>query len=865
MPRVVSSALLSVVHVVFIAGCITAAEVEAAPAATMVTVTVDGSAAPDPEAKQYATLRTGAEAALVLLREGKPVRLRIEPGVYREYVNDVLRGDDELFRKSPLLIEGAGRDQVIWSGAVTRHGEEDFGPDSWQPVEGHPGVYTRAWPYRLGLENGYWHNNFGVILRNLAARREMLVGDGQLMRQILMERYDWEDPDGKAGHMDWAGGTKDKTNQPGRHVYRGMVDEPLSRLNEPWTFGVIDHPLSDAAYSGKIYMRLPQGVTPSDLKRIEVNTSNDKNRPLLAIRNKDNLTVRGITFTHAGNAMVRWAVDITAAKDVLVEDCDFVWNGGRGLHVGGEDIVIRDCRINYNGHNGFGAGPRRVLVEDVEANWNNWRGLWGGFTGWSVAGAKFGKVEDITLRRVTMIGNHCGGIWFDIKCRDLLVDRCFIWGNERPGVEFEYSDVGFGNAEVRNSVIAHNLTYGVFISDATDSRVVNNVIFNNGGGNISGVPTREQIGLKNGKREPDTAEQWQHVLIQDNLIGATGDQGMVGFVHTRTTAEQYAEMLKIVEDRGNIYHGRKGTNGFQMPDRSFVGLADWQQSIGSGLPAAESKAEDSRWVDEPSDLGEAFGPDLQTPLMTRIRALGCPLPFEEVEIWKQKQQAKRQPSEEPRVFPIAAKTPNEKHVPIDLAAVGNRPVGGSDVEKHGVYVLDPGPGTHTLAGVRFTLREGDAAALALRSKKFRTYDGRALPTSVQLPFDQDFKRLYVLHGLSYLDGPGEVGRYILIYEDGTEHVVPIRAGRPNAAVDELGDVAPADPNINDWWHSHHLTASDRAIPIPVISPKPGGQANHLYVLEIRSPHPKRQAKAIRFEASPDLDASLAVFAVTGLR
>jgi len=549
------------------------------------------------EAMPYRSITAASEAMRAALMAGEGVRLRIAPGIYREDLSGFvdMRKMSPAAATPPLVIEGTEAEGVIISGAAERLGAVDFRAETWRPVPGHDGVFEHDWPFAWGVNAGPWSDSFGIRFEGLAQRRELIVVDGIRLRQVDAEIYRWDDPDGPAYKKTLADplAPRPPANQPGKLVFAGVKAEGLAVLDAPGTFCVFDNPKSPEALRGKIFVRLAPGKIMEAGRSVEVAMIASKGRSLLRLGRKDNVVLRNLTLRHANPGFVFPAL-LAQGKNILIENVRTVDNDGRGMQLEGERITVRNTVAQDNGQKGIGFTGNHFVFEDVDASFNNQRGVLGGFLGWDSAGIKAAMVNHVIMRRVTAVGNRTGGVWFDVACSDLLVEHCFFYGNERPGLEFEFSSADLGGQEVRDSVMAENQTCGLFITDVRDTRVVRNLIVGNKAGLLELEPSAVQIAFKNfHPRGPDTAAQWERVMLVDNTIESWDDSALIGFQNKKTDAAGWSMVLSILEARGNRYSAPTSAQevGFEKGDGSFGDFTAWRAMLDEAAPSRAEKSE----------------------------------------------------------------------------------------------------------------------------------------------------------------------------------------------------------------------------------------------------------------------------------
>lgn len=494
-----------------------------------VTVHVSASAQPGGDGsaeKPFQTLQAGMDRAMQHLEQGVPTRIQLQPGIYREgpIEPDLSRGQA---RTTLLVIEGTDARTTIISGS-------DVWPAAqWENLG--QGIFAHPWEHTWGHFTYRWGPP-----EPLGHRREMVIVDGQPLRQVVIERYDYQ------GH------SYDDA-RAGLDVRWDYVEsyDPAKVLS-PGTFGVAER-------EGRIYLRVadPQAFASST---VEVGLR----RQLLILRDKENLVVRNLTFTHAVNDFrnVRREAALTIGqkgRNILIEDCRFVWNNFDGLPLGGSNITLRRVEASYNGYGGLAHGAANLLLEDCVTNFNNWRGHWGGQRSWNMGGFKFGGPEQdrITIRRHTAIGNLCPGIWSDIHPTNIRVEDSIIALNDRIGLFFELSH---GPHLGQRNLIVHNSTsqYVSMVTGITELR--NSVLYGDSieqaGRHRLQTPVvqitwyiRRSAHAEMGRMEPEVAR------LTNNVIAGGPRQAMLVQVHNGTNRQDPRYEKFKIEMSGNLFSG----------------------------------------------------------------------------------------------------------------------------------------------------------------------------------------------------------------------------------------------------------------------------------------------------------------------
>jgi hypothetical protein len=145
------------------------------------------------------TLNAAFKQAKAHLDAGEATKIVIGAGNYRETLgHQVLTGRA---KDTLLVLEGAGADKTTWSGS------EVWSAPKWKSLGN--GIYVADWPYEWGNHSYPWETP-----RVLGHRSEMVFVNGQLLRQVLLEDYDFS----RTGDM------IDHGNRQATWTYRGFQD-----------------------------------------------------------------------------------------------------------------------------------------------------------------------------------------------------------------------------------------------------------------------------------------------------------------------------------------------------------------------------------------------------------------------------------------------------------------------------------------------------------------------------------------------------------------------------------------------------------------------------------------------------------------
>lgn len=524
-----------------------------------------------------ATLRAGFQKAHDNLMAGIATRLVLRPGVYRADVSD-LTWDTGRARDTLLVIAGTPG-KTVWTGT-------DVFPLSTWKRQGD--MLVHDWPYKFGNYSPPWGPK-----KVIAHRSELAFVGGVALRPEVLETYKVN-----GGTDPFAGGEL-------TYDYTGLRD-PAKTLT-PGTFGVTERPEN----GGRVYLRLPPGTTPGE-QGMEMAVR----RQLVNFGAKHNLVVRGIAFVHCASPqpgyvtlcpMTFSAQGDSTPRNILLDDCRFLWNSGSGLNVTGQDWTIRNCVFDYNGFSGITAGVcRNILFEGNETSFNVWRAWRGGEIGWSYAGV---KMHETTGQRVThhlSVGNLTMGFWWDVHCHDItLQDSAFV-ANVGNGVMWELSAGPFygrrlicagGNSDFCSPLLMMNIGSGsvedsIFYNDYPGGDKKNSSV-------TFASYTRDD---PHAKREPITRGVYE--VRRSLIVGGPRQEALV-------RAENWNAPADAMTPRGagNIYYSPRGQQMF----RTHLTAADDYSLKRFAVYRAMAGEAGSRWLDpklrDPKHYDFRFAPD----------------------------------------------------------------------------------------------------------------------------------------------------------------------------------------------------------------------------------------------------------------
>lgn len=212
--------------------------------------------------------------------------------------------------------------------------------------------------------------------------------------------------------------------------------------------------------------------------------------------------LRGLEFAHSNTSaapVMRGIVNVTG-DGWVVTGCRFVRGDWAGLSLSGAGHRVRDSVASDNGNLGIaingsdaahgwapyeGRPPQDILLEGNETSRNNYRGF---HRYYDAGGLKaVNGCNGVRITRHTARDNAGTGIWFDLGCRDVVVEDSVLEGNAR-GIEYEISD----RALISGNVVTGSAEHGIYVNASSDVAVVGNVVDGNRWGIVvHGIPRAE--------------------------------------------------------------------------------------------------------------------------------------------------------------------------------------------------------------------------------------------------------------------------------------------------------------------------------------------------------------------------------------
>jgi Right handed beta helix region len=462
------------------------------------------------------TIGKAAALAQANQRAGIGTKVVIDPGVYRESV-ELSGGGVEA--AAPIIFEASGEGVVV-------SGSDVWG--GWQKQAG--GVFAHAWPYQWGLAPipPEWQAIAHALTENvMARRREMIFVDGRSLTQVLSR-------------------------------------DELSA--QPGSFYVSEE-------ESLVFLRPPPGVSMGTAK-VEVAV-----RPhLFLFEGMSNVTVRGLTFTHANtqlNAGHALAF-VDGSSDILVEDCRVLWNntGGMGF-ANARDVTVRRTVANHNGIGGFEAyRVTNLLMEDNVTSFNNWRGYAGDFVDWA-SGQKLSGLRGATILGQRAIGNLTHGFWLDSDNANVLIRGMVARNNLLDGLVLEASQ---GPTTIEDSRFCGNRR-GVMGENAEGVVLRASTLYGN----------REWGILITGSEGPRAVTDWEtgqvmNLISRDwslrwNVVtGTSATQPLIGT--SLTPAGSWGTFVDTLDSRSNTWRNPETEDVFGVAGWVRVDFQGWKEQTG---------------------------------------------------------------------------------------------------------------------------------------------------------------------------------------------------------------------------------------------------------------------------------------------
>jgi Right handed beta helix region len=216
--------------------------------------------------------------------------------------------------------------------------------------------------------------------------------------------------------------------------------------------------------------------------------------------------LRELRFSHSNTTAIPSMQGIVniAGRSWVVANCAFTYGDFAGLNVAGEGHRIEGSTASHNGNTGIsiqgsdaahgwapydGRPPQQIVLEGNETSDNNYRRF---YPNYQAGGLKASNsCNGVRISRHVARGNAGTAVWFDLGCRDAVVEDSTFQDNRR-GVEYETSD----RAVIARNVITGSAEHGIYVSASSEVSVVENTLDGNGFGIVlHGEPRAEHPAL----------------------------------------------------------------------------------------------------------------------------------------------------------------------------------------------------------------------------------------------------------------------------------------------------------------------------------------------------------------------------------
>jgi hypothetical protein len=697
---------------------------------------------------------------------------------------------------------GTNKGTLVIEGA-SKEGVIIDGADVWTGWEpkDKAGVQVAKWPYKWGMIPYPRNWETYVTLQDIVRRREIVYVDGKRMRQVLSLS------DLKRGSF--------------------YVDED----------------------KGLLYLWPNEGVDISK-SLVEVGVR----KGIGIFKRLNNFVLRNMIFQHDITPIQGGGTDLGEMKNALAENLIVRENNWTGIGFGGDqNITARNIYACDNGGCGMTAWRcENIIWENCEHSRNNWRGVMGNFTGWAVGGSKLLLIHGGIFRNIKSFDNPTHGFWFDSDCVNCLIDKAF-WVGNNGGIFLECNQ---GPIVIRNSVIAFNKGSGIGSTNTRDVHLYGNIIYGNAGTQVGAAGQEEREVMNGDKKCPRLLLHCESWSLTDNVI-ATDDPS---FALCNFTG--WPRLLDSFRASGNLYYSPDERQAFILSGAAF-NMDDWRKFTGQDMSSffGNPLFKDAAKLDFTPMPGSPLLGKAQWPV-SQIEAVGSKALAE--------LKAREVKASWDNAFPLTqtAKPGSWKKLELTPFINHSMSAGGNGFVVGGLEHLEPGDAVAD--AIPFTVlnqeKLGGKSIIALKSVNNKTQGVKDAPAQVVMPIDAKVKAVYVLHGSGWTSETHEkVGRYSLVYEDGTESGVDIIAYGKSAKDKDVIDQMTAESNIADWWFNEPQFNNGNAHHVIVADPQnPLNYSRHIYILQIVNPNPDKKVKALKLESEGEKKAVLLIVAATAL-
>jgi parallel beta-helix repeat protein len=285
--------------------------------------------------------------------------------------------------------------------------------------------------------------------------------------------------------------------------------------------------------SGTLYVWLSNSTDPSG-HQIEASVRDHIIPPLGNMVNFIHLT--GLHFAHSNQTAKGGELGMVNlwGTSWVLSDCHFRYGDFAGVHITGENHQILGSTFTYNGNTGISMNgsdaahnwapyeerpAQNIVIEANETSYNNYRNF---DDSWHAGGIKaVNSCNTVMVSQHQAVSNKGPGIWFDIFCKNITVDRSIV-KNNTAGIFYEISD----DALISNNLVLGNTRQGIYVAASSGVRVLNNTVYQNWAGIVlHGMPRADHPTLtKNTVRNNIIGEsELVDLVLYSDPIKATGN------------------------------------------------------------------------------------------------------------------------------------------------------------------------------------------------------------------------------------------------------------------------------------------------------------------------------------------------------
>jgi len=335
----------------------------------------------------------------------------------------------------------------------------------------------------------------------------------------------------------------------------------------------------------------------------------------------DNVTVRNLEVRNYSTdwyngaiQMTDWIPNQVNASGWVLEDLNVHSNASHGLTLG-DDTVLRNSHIHHNGMLGVGGyNMRRSEIVNNEINNNN-------TSGWDDAdhggGIKILEAKKTNISDNLVYDNQGTGIWCDIDCDDVIIERNTVTGHHGTGGSGIFYEIS-KNGVIRNNTITDCGRYatswawgaGVMVAGSNGVEIYGNTV----------TDCDTFVGLIQQDRKVNSAN-----YSDNNEFARTDNISVTGNTFRSTTASQRS-VVAVVEDMNDpSVFSRNftfGSNIYEVPGHTTFMWAGtevtWEQWQDRGFGGSVSSPSTPTAQQPGNELTPPVSEPLNRPSVTVI-------------------------------------------------------------------------------------------------------------------------------------------------------------------------------------------------------------------------------------------------------